>query len=264
MIYPQRSKSKKIYSPKVVFVVSFFVILFLLQYFLGVSIKNIVYFVYKPVFVVKENIAKPFTGIQNFFKTKNSVINENTYLHDELTKLQLKEYDYNLLQKENDDLKNQLGRDDKNIKVIANIVAKPPLSPYDTFLIDVGSKNGVVLNSIVYISDKIVVGVVTEVRKSSSVVGLFSKSGVNTNVVLERTGTSYNIVGQGGQNYKLEVPKDTDLVWGDLFTYPDGQRSIVGMVYYIDTNSQSAFKTAYIRPPVNIFSYKTVLIEREN
>lgn len=264
MIYPQKSKTNKINSRKTIFVATIFVFLLVLQFFFSVTLKNIFYFVYKPVYIVEENILKPFVGVQNFFKTKNSLINENASLKEELTKLELKVYDYNLLQKENDELKSQLGRDDKSVKILANIVSKPPLSPYDTFVLDVGKRNGISLGNKVYISDKIIVGEITEVRERSSVVGLFSKSDTNTSVVLERTGGQYNLVGQGGQNYKLEVPKDTDLIWGDLFIYPNGQRSIVGIVSYIDTNSQSAFKTAYIRPPVNIFAYKTVLVGEEN
>lgn len=261
MNYPLRNKPKKIFSLRVFFACSLFVFLLLMQYFFSGDTKDFFVMVYKPVWAVKEIILRPASGVEGFFSSKIALVNENRVLRDQLTKLQLKEYDYDLLQKENDSLKNQLGRVDKNKKVIANIIAKPPTSPYDTFIIDAGFEEGMVVGSKAYISEKIIAGVVREVGRSSSVVSLFSSSGINTQVTLERTGINYNLVGQGGQNYRLEAPKDTDIVWGDMFTYPDGERSIVGQVYYIDTNSQSAFKTAYIKPPVNIFSYKSVFIE---
>lgn len=261
MNYPQRNKTKRNFSPGMVFVGGLFIFLLFVQYFFGTGIKELFVMAYKPVWAVKEVVLKPISGIDGYFSSKISLVNENRVLRDQLTKLQLKEYDYDLLQKENDDLKSQLGRSDKNKKIIANIIAKPPTSPYDTFIIDAGAEDGVTTGSKAYLSEKIIAGEVTEVRKNSSVVSLFSTANKNTQVTLERTGAGYNLVGQGGQNYRLEAPKDTDIVWGDVLTYPDGERSIVGQVYYIDTNSQSAFKTAYIKPPVNIFSYKTVLIE---
>jgi cell shape-determining protein MreC len=262
MSYPLKNKNNKKLNNKTWVIAGLFLVLLFSQYFFGGGIKNFFYTIYRPIWIVEENVKNPFSGIINFFKTKNSIINENLSLKDELTKLKLKESDYDALQKENDELKSQLGRDDKVKKIIANILSKPPVSPYDTFVIDAGAKNSVTLGNKAYISDKIIIGSITEIRDKSSIISLFSKNGVNTGVVLERTGVTYNLVGNGGQNYKLEGPKDTDLLWGDVFTYPDGHRSIVGNVYYIDTNSQSAFKTAYIRPPVNVFSYKTVLIEQ--
>ncbi len=260
MTYLQKNKQNNV-TGKIYYVIGLFIFLSLLQYFGGITLKNYINIGYKPVWYLGKLVAKPLLVSKDYFFTKSALIKQNSDLNEELIKLRLKVDDYDMLQKENSDLKMQLGRGEEGKKILGNIIAKPPLSPYDKFIIDAGARNGVRVDDLVYISDKIVVGVITEVRDSSSVVGLFSDTGRNVNVSIERTGSSYSLVGQGGQNYKLEVPKDTDIIWGDLFTYPDGERSIVGTVYFIDTNSQSAFKTAYIRPPVNIFSYKTVIIQ---
>lgn len=263
MTYPQRSKSKKIFSSKTISAVVFVVVLFLVQYFFSSFLKTSFTYISKPVLYIVDLVESPFSNIGGYFRTKGSLIKENLSLKDSLAELELKEYDYDLLQKENDDLKTQLGRSLPVKKIIANILLKPPQSPYDTFVIDIGSKDGVVLGSKAYISDKIIIGVISEVRNSSSVIELLSTSGKATNATLERTGASYGLVGLGGQNYKLEVPKDTDMAWGDVFVFPGIERSIVGSIYYIDTNSQNAFKTAYIRAPVNTFSYKNVLIDKD-
>lgn len=263
MIYPQRNRNKKVRNI-VYFVVAFFVTLSLIQYFGGSELRGYINTLYKPVWFVGRAVTQPVGMLKNYFSSKNMLVKENATLNEEVTRLRLIAYDYDVLQKENSELKAQLGRGGTSRKILGNILVKPPTSPYDKFILDVGTKNGIEIGDLVYISEKIIAGIITEVRDSSSVVGLFSDSGREVGVVLERTGASFSIVGQGGQNYKLEIPKDTDLEWGDLFTYPDGQRSIVGIVYFIDTNSQSAFKTAHIRPPVNVFSYKTVIVQGRN
>ncbi len=70
--------------------------------------------------------------------------------------------------------------------------------------------------------------------------------------------------GAGGGNITLEVPKDTDVLWGDVFVYPGIAPSVLGSVYYIDNNSQSAFKTVYIRVPGNLFSAQWVFVEKNS
>ncbi len=260
MTYHLKSKPKRELAPKIVVAVVLFVILSLLQFFFSGSLKVLFYYVSKPVWRVSEITQKPFVLATDYFKTKSYLVNENNVLKENLIKLQLKESDYDLLQNENDSLRSQLGSDKSN-KIIVDVVSRPPQSPYDTFVIDAGTAEGINLGSKAYISDKMIVGVVKEVYLHTSIVELFSTQGTNSEVSLSRTGDSFVIVGLGGGNYKLEVPKDTDVVWGDVLVYPGAGESAVGSVYYIDSNTQSAFKTAYIRSPVNTFSYKTLLIE---
>jgi hypothetical protein len=60
----------------------------------------------------------------------------------------------------------------------------------------------------------------------------------------------------------VEVPKDADILWGDVFEYPNLKTSVVGSVYYVDQSAQSSFKTIYIRVPGNIFQTKWVMVEK--
>lgn len=262
MIYPLKSKPKSKFSIKIVAVIFLFVVLSLTQYFLNSQVKDFFYFVSKPLWYVEEVSTKPFGFITNFFKNKNKLADENIMLKDKLVILELKSYDYDSLQKENDSLKSLLGRSGNAEKIIVTVVSKPPRSPYDTFIIDAGKNDQIKLGAKVYISEKIVIGMVKEVQSNTSIVELFSTQSINTDLINERTGNTFTVVGQGGGNYKLEVPKDADVLWGDNFLYPDSTAGIVGTVYFIDTNSQSAFKTVYIRVPVNVFSYRNLLIDK--
>ncbi len=243
-------------------VVVLFVFLSATLYFLGSNVRGIFYSTAKPVWKAEEVLLKPFSFIFNFFQTKNSLIAENIFLKDENSSLRLKVTDYENLTSENNDLKNQLGRIDNADKIISRILSKPPFSPYDTFVIDAGERDSVSVGSKVFISDSIVIGTVKSVTGSTSLVELFSSGGFKHEFILLRTGLSLTLEGQGGGNFKIEVPKDTDVVWGDTFVYPGLSSQIVGNVYFVETNDQSSFKTIYLRTPLNVFGSKYVFIEK--
>ena len=109
---------------------------------------------------------------------------------------------------------------------------------------------------------RVVIGTITKVTPRSSLVTLFSSGSQKQELVLERTGTTYELVGQGGANLSVEVPKDADVLWGDIFVYPGLTSSVVGSVYYIDVNAQSSFKTVYVRIPGNVFDSRWVYVEK--
>jgi hypothetical protein len=67
--------------------------------------------------------------------------------------------------------------------------------------------------------------------------------------------------GRGGGTLALTVPVETDLAWGDVIVYPQFSSRIIGMVYYIDTESQTSLKTAYVRVPSNVFSTKWIWVD---
>lgn len=262
MNYLLKSKPKYPHRISVIFVVVLFVLLSLSAFLFPNAIRTSLYSVSRPLWSFGGLTAKSFVSVKNFFIFKSMLVDKNLFLQDELSSLRLKQIDYEILLKENQDLKTELGRRGKSNRIIANILSKPPQSPYDTFIIDVGSESGVSIGDKVYISSSIIVGLVKNVTTGTSVVQLFSTGGEKQEATLERTRTSFVLEGTGGGNFKLEVPKDTDVLWGDVFLYPVSSSSIIGSVYYIDANSQSSFKTIYLRTPVNIFSTRYVFIEK--
>lgn len=263
MSYLLKSKPKKTVSLKVIFASLLFVFLFFLLFFFPNGSKSIVYTVAKPFWNIAEYSMKPFSILNNYIKTKNSIIEDNLSLNDEISRLRLKEIDYYILLKQTDDLKSQLGRINTTGKTVARILSKPPLSPYDTFVVDVGQDQEVKVESKVFVSDNIIIGMVRNVNSNTALVELFSSSGVEHEAVSERIGTTFKLTGLGGGNFKIEVPKDVDILWGDSFVYPNLTSAVLGNVYFIDSNAQSSFKTVYVRTPINVFSSKYVFIEKQ-
>ncbi len=262
MSYLLKSKPKQENKTKFFVIVVVFALLSLSNFFFSGALKTVSHAIAKPVWAFSGYASKPFGSITDFFRFKNSLITRNTVLEEEVNSLKLKEIDYDLLLKENEDLRSQLGIVNNSFKISSKVLSKPPRSPYDTLVIDSGSSAGVAPGNRVYLSDGVVIGFVTNVTPSTSLVKLFSTGDNTQEAVVSRTGTSFNLVGNGGANFKLEVPKDTDIVWGDTFLYPSNSAAIIGNVYYIDQNSQSSFKTIHIRIPGNVFSSQWVFVEK--
>ena len=262
MNYLLKSKPKHEYRFKIILVVTVFVILSAIAFLFNKGTRNVFTTIARPFWNVGEISSNGFNNVINFFHLQSSLISKNKDLQNQIGTLNLKLIDYDIVTKENQDLKGMFGRIDTTNRILSRILSKPPQSPYDTIVIDVGSRDGVNMGNKVYISDNIIVGTITSVAPHTSLVELFSDGDKKQVVVLERTGASYDLVGSGGANMTIQVPKEADILWGDIFTYPGLTPSVIGSVYYIDTNSQSSFKTVFLRIPGNIFQVKWVFVER--
>lgn len=214
-----------------------------------------------PLWTTGQKVTSSTSFIGNFFLFKSALIKENAKLKDELISLRLNKVDYDLVLEENQRLKEQMGRVTDTKRIMSNVLSKPPQSPFDTFIIEAGSGLGLNIGDKVYISDNIIIGKVASVTDKTSIVKLFSSGDEKNEVFLQRTGASFILSGSGSANFKLEVPREADIVWGDSVVYPGSLDSVVATVYFVDSNSQSSFKTVYFKIPGNIFQINRVFVE---
>lgn len=261
MNYLLKSKPKNENRKKIVIISILFLILTILASFFPGFIQRTSYTISQPFWKVGSILGSGFTDVKNYFYLKSSIIKKNEELEQEVIRLKIKELDYEILLRENQDLKSEIGRNSFKSRITSSVLSRPPRSPYDTLVIDVGSRDGVGLGDKVYFGDNIIIGFITNITPDTSLVSLFSTSNQKQEAILSRTGASFTITGRGGANFELEVPKDTDIEWGDTFVYPGLSGKLIASVYYIDANSQSSFKKIYLKVPINIFSTKYVLVE---
>jgi cell shape-determining protein MreC len=261
MNYLLKSKPKNTNRTKFIIVVSVYVLLSLLGFLFGSAWRRVVWGVARPVWATGTFISLPFNNIKNYFSFKNDLIAKNLSLEEQNATLLLKEADYDLVVKENETLKNEFGRSIGMRKTVASILSKPPRSPYDTLVIDAGSADSVTSGSKVYAGGNILIGLISNITTHTSLVSLFSSGGQKQDAIVSRTGETFTLEGDGGQNFKVEVPKDTDILWGEEFIYPGIEHSILATVYFIDTESEASFKTVYLRIPTNVFASQYVFVE---
>jgi cell shape-determining protein MreC len=148
----------------------------------------------------------------------------------------------------------------KENRITVKVISKPPSSPYDSLILGQGKEAGIISGTNVYIGDNILIGKISEVENSYSKVILFS-SGLNSNQAdILRTGESVTLHGRSGGNFNVTLPKDSDVVIGDLLVDTSAHQNIIAKVYYIDSSSLDSFKKVYARIPVNILQSEWVSV----
>lgn len=259
---PLKSKPKHEHRFKIIIIIGLFLLLSLFAFLFPTFTRSSFYTLSRPLWDISDAVSESFLSIGDYFAFRNSLVKRNSALEEELLALKLKEADYDLISAEIFELRAELGRSGSLPRISARVLSKPPRSPYDTLVINVGSNDGVKVGDKVYLSSNVIIGSIASVTSGTSLVELFSSGDRKQEVTLSRTGASFELKGLGGANFQLEVPKDTDILLNDVFEYPSATPSIIGIVYYIDANSQGSFKTVYLRTPVNVFSAKNVFVEK--
>ena len=177
--------------------------------------------------------------------------------------------DYQIIVRENESLKEILSRQPEDKKfILAAVLAKPGVSPYDTLLLDLGAKDGAIIGNLVFAEGDIPIGRLTSVTSDTAKAILFSSTRERTPVIVPSSsipaGESnlfLEIIGRGGGNFEMILPRDFTLVRGDRVVLPGLRSYAVAIVETILSDPRDSFKKALLRSPVNIQDLKFVEVE---
>lgn len=261
-------KSKPKSNTKKVFVVVLCigVSLSAVQYFFPRFVTSTARTLVKPAWFIRDTFSYTTSGFFGHFQRIDSLRAENKNLQDELYALKVKEVEFNQMKKDYEELKTLMNttsssRGESGGQIVtARVLSKPPFTPYDTFVVDGGSADGVQMGDLVYANDALVIGRITRVSAHTSYVTLFSSGDQTQEFVVGRTGISVAVTGMGGGNFALYVPKDFDIQVGDTLQEPSYGVGVVAEVYAVDQTMQNSFKRVYARVPKPIFQSTFVRI----
>jgi len=212
----------------------------------------------RAVFSIATPIWKSENSIFNssffqYFKTKQTLINEKVALEQKLflagNMMSLNE----ILQLENDNLKDLLGRKETKAKtVLASVLVKPPQTPYDMLTVDIGEDFGVKVGDKVIANANIYIGEVSEVYPRTSKIILYSTPGSKLSVVLGTNSVSVEAVGVGGGNFNIFLPREVEVKEGDVIMIPSITSNVFGIVEKVNFKDKDSFQTVLFKSPVNI------------
>lgn len=259
-------QDKKIKNKKTWTAVLGFLLLVVMFYFRTSVFGGLSYIsntIFRPVIVVGNSAGSKFSNLFSFFYSKNSLVAENNILKQQIEEKDATMANYNSLLDENNQLKDILGRKKEQVNLfLAAILAKPNQSPYDTLLIDAGKNQNISVGNLVFALGNVPIGRVSEVDATSSKVVLFSNPGEKTEIVIEGRNVFMSIVGRGGGNFEMVVPRDFSIDKGVSVALPGMTTSPVGTVASIITDPRDAFTKALLVSPVNIFELKFVEVAK--
>ena len=153
-----------------------------------------------------------------------------------------------------------VGRKQKSNMVVAAVLTHPPQTPYDVIIIDAGSNESITIGSEVSLPEGPILGVVSEVFSKRAKVKLFSASGEETNAILERNNVPIILVGTGGGNFRLTLPRDIAIEKGDRILSPDITSRLLATVGEVSVRPTDSFKEVLAKGPTNIFALRFVFI----
>lgn len=256
----KKNKRKKVFY--VVFSLVFISTLFYFRNPLFSSLSFVSHVVFRPVFVLQNKLSSSLTNWGVVFSSKSSLVEENQNL-----KLKLKEsnaflLNYDSLFEENIKIKEILGRkEEKKDMLLSAILSKPNQSPYDTLVIDVGINDGIETGDLVFALGDLPIGRIFFTYPNSSKVVLFSNSGEKTEVVLTGQDVFMQIVGRGGGNFEMILPRDFILEKGSAVVLPGISSYVVAIVDTVLSDPRDSFTKVLLTSPVNIQELKFVQIE---
>jgi len=268
MNYLQDRKTKKKNLSYILIAILICVVLLFLKLGIFSGFSYGVHLIFRPILVFGGKVREKIRNVSSYFAFKNSLQAENENLQSKLSLDEARMSNYNSIQAENDSLKEILGRlpaqagTGEKPMILSAILSKPNQSPYDTLIIDAGSSEGIKSGDVVFAQGSVPIGAIAETYMNSSKVVLFSNSGEKTQVIIGK-GIFTEIIGRGGGNFEMKIPRDLALSEGDQAVMPGITPQVVGVVQTIISDPRDPFIKALLVAPVNIQELKFVEINSQ-
>lgn len=256
----KKIKRKKFF--KIILGIVFLIILFYFRFGIFDGLSNASQIIFRPVLIMGNNIGEKFKSAGSYFASKNALYLQNQKLQMEASENKARMLNYNSILSENENLKAILGRkDEKAAMVLAAILSKPNQSFYDTLIIDAGIKQGIKTGDIVFALGNAPIGRVDLVYENSSKVILFSYAGEKTQAIVSGRDVFIELIGRGGGNFEMVLPRDFILQKGDQVVMPGLNPYVVAIIQTIISDPRDPFSKALLTNPVNIQELKFVEVK---
>lgn len=226
------------------------------------SLSSVGHTLFRPMLVLGNITGGRISNISTFFKSQKKLLAEKDNLKYELSVAEGKLAGYEAVLAENIRLREILGRtqETENL-VVSDILSKPPQSPYDTLLIDTGTREGIAEGDLVLALGFLPIGRVAAVYPFSAKVILFSSPGQETEVSVSAQNIFLQAVGRGGGNFEAIVPREMELAPGTEAILPGTSTGLVATVATTISDPRDAFKKVLLVAPVNIQELKFVQVK---
>ncbi|MDB4992214.1 MAG: Rod shape-determining protein MreC [Parcubacteria group bacterium] len=147
--------------------------------------------------------------------------------------------------------------------IVANVIARPPVAPYDVLIIDQGTNAGVRIGAQAQGAGGTPIGTVGETDAGQSRITLYSTHGIKTNGWVGSTRIPLTLTGAGAGAFIATVPKAAGVQVGDGVYLAGNGALPVGTVTNIETDPSSPTVDLDMHPYTNPFSLTWVTISKQ-
>lgn len=216
----------------------------------------------RPLWEVRVWMSEASRSFAAFLSSKRSLVEENERLARLVREAEPVRLENVILRDENEALKSELGRTIAEETVLAVVLARPIVSPYDTLIVDVGRAKDVLPGDLVLSDTGIAIGTVTVSHTDTSVVTLFSSPGLETQVFIGPRAVSAVAVGRGGGNFAVKLPRGIGIEEGDAITMPGINPKIFAVAERTVERPADPLQTVLFKNPVNFLELRFVEVVR--
>lgn len=220
------------------------------------------HFVARPFLIARNFIYERSGGLGYYFSSRQALIAQNEDLKNQLFSEQADLLNLKTLAAENESLKNLFGRTmaTKGL-ILGTILQRPPFSPYDTFILDVGENEGIAKGDEVTFDGSVALGYIAEVYSHTSLARLYSSSGEHVMVLIEGQKTSVEALGQGGGNFLSTLPSGLTVPVGTHILLPGIKPQILGIVGNVENDVVHLVQLVHFQLPINLQGVTQVLVQ---
>lgn len=144
--------------------------------------------------------------------------------------------------------------------ILAGVLARPPVSPYDLLVINRGSSAGIIPGATAFGPGGVPLGTVADVERNSARVSLYSTTGRVVDAWAGANRIPVQLTGTGAGGYDAEVPGTAGILVGDLIYVPGPGALPIGTVIEVVTNPSSPSVVLRIRSMVNPLSLTWITV----
>ena len=225
-----RERKNSQYAKTAAILVLCLVLIFIVNFSAVNFLTPIAHTVGRPFFAVRQFGLKWGGIVLSHFNSKQKLIEENEILSNELENMRVSVLRSIAIEKENNLLKGELGRNPTRDMILSYVLPGPASSPYDTFVLDVGEDHGIEKGSEIHAEGGTIVGFIEGVYSHTSLAKLYSSPGMEIDIEI----LSHNIIaratGRGGGDFEIKLPKNVEIKNGTLIVKPGIERTVIGIV----------------------------------
>lgn len=203
-----------------------------------------------------------FKNVGAYFSSRRALMKENEALKNEIIQLDIRLADREAILRENVELKEILGRKAEKNLVLAPIISSPDKSLYDTMIIDIEGVQGIQPEQKVYAGGNVLIGTVAEVNEKTAKVILFSSGGQQLKGLIGEGNIPIDLVGKGGGNFELRLPRDVAISPGTEIIIPSISTEVIAVVSEAISDPRDPFQRVLAASPVNIFELRWVGVRK--
>ena len=260
------SRKKRLFPALVLGAVLFAGFSLLLFHFFPKQSSSTAYILGEPLWHMRAAALSSLSHTIEVLQRRRDLSKENALLREQIREQEIRLLSFAVLEVQHEEWLFALGRvgttTTETLKTAA-VLARPPLSPYDTFIIDIGEQGGVAAGSFVGGFGSVALGRVALVHGNTSAAVLFSAPGEETVVLVGEERVPLVARGMGGGAFEVRAPRDIPVLEKSMVFLPGFEPSIIGVVERIVEEPTDPFKRVLFRSPVNIFEVGFVEVDTD-